>query len=340
MLIPRFLLSIILLLVLIFSVFPNPADSVGLERRGDKVYIVHRVETKETLFGISRRYKVPMSQILEVNPDAKKGLDIGQLILIPYVETTPLAQSGGIHVVKPSETLYFISKLYEVSVEDIKKWNNLERNELNVGQKLRIIKKAQNKVQKDTNKGGNWHIVKAGETLFAVSRQYDVTIDQLRKWNNLSSNRISVGQRIKVSEHADEVERATDVKDVTKDIIKSPEKIIRPPEEVVKVGEKKEIEVVRTTSSSYVRKVENGLAAMIQGSTENKKYLALHRTAEIGTIMQVRNEMNNRVVFVRVLGKLPDTGENNNILVRISKAAYERLGAIDKKFRVEISYVP
>jgi len=250
---------------LIFSVFPNPADSVGLERRGDKVYIVHRVETKETLFGISRRYKVPMSQILEVNPDAKKGLDIGQLILIPYVETTPLAQSGGIHLVKPSETLYFISKLYEVSVEDIKKWNNLERNELNVGQKLRIIKKAQNKVQKDTNKGGNWHIVKAGETLFAVSRQYDVTIDQLRKWNDLSNNRISVGQRIKVSEHADEVERATDVKDVTKDVIKSPEKIVRPPEKIVKVGEKRDTEVVRTTSSSYVRKVENGLAAMIQG---------------------------------------------------------------------------
>lgn len=340
MLIPRFLLSIILLLVLIFSVFPNPADSVGLERRGDKVYIVHRVETKETLFGISRRYKVPMSQILEVNPDAKKGLDIGQLILIPYVETTPLAQSGGIHVVKLSETLYFISKLYEVSVEDIKKWNNLERNALNVGQKLRIIKKAQNKVQKDTNKGGNWHIVKAGETLFAVSRQYDVTIDQLRKWNDLSNNSISVGQRIKVLEHADVVERATDVKDVTKDVIKSPEKIVRPPEKIVKVGEKRDTEVVRTTSSSYVRKVENGLAAMIQGSTENKKYLALHRTAEIGTIMQVRNEMNNRVVFVRVLGKLPDTGENNNILVRISKAAYERLGAIDKKFRVEISYVP
>jgi len=337
---PRFLLLIILLLVLISNVFPNPVDSVGLERRGDKVYIVHRVETKETLFGISRRYKVPMSQILEVNPNTKKGLEVGQLILVPYVETTPLAQSGGIHVVKPSETLYFISKLYEVSVEDIKKWNNLARNELNVGQKLRIIKKVQNKIKLGTNEGGNWHIVKAGETLFAVSRQYDVTIDQLREWNDLSNNSISVGQRIKVSEHADVVERATDVKDVTKDVIKSTKKIVRPPEKIVKVGEKRDTEVVRTTSTSYVRKVEDGLAAMIQGSTENKKYLALHRTAEIGTIMQVRNEMNNRVVFVRVLGKLPDTGDNDNILVRISKAAYERLGAIDRKFRVEISYVP
>jgi len=337
---PRFLLSIILLLVLISSVFSIPADSVGLERKGDKVYIVHRVETKETLFGISRRYKVPMSQILDVNPDAKKGLEIGQLILVPYVETIPLAKSGGIHVVKPSETLYFISKLYEVSVEDIKKWNNLVRNELNVGQKLRIIKEAQSKVKGDTNEGGNWHIVKAGETLFAVSRQYEVTIDQLRKWNDLNNNSISIGQRIKISGQTDVVERATDVKDVTKDVIKSPEKIVRPPEEVVKVGEKKDTEVVRTTSSSYVRKVEDGLAAMIQGSTENKKYLALHRTAEIGTIMQVRNEMNNRVVFVRVLGKLPDIGENDNILIRISKAAYERLRAIDQKFRVEISYVP
>ncbi len=336
---PRFPLLIILFLVFIFRVFPNPADSVGLERRGDKVYIVHRVETKETLFGISKRYKVPMSEILDVNPGTKKGLEVGQLILIPFVETMPLAQSGGIHVVKPSETLYFISKLYEVSVEDIKKWNNLARNELNVGQKLKIIKKVQNKV-KDDNKGGNWHIVKAGETLFSVSQQYDVTIDQLRGWNDLRDNSISIGQKIKVSEPEDLIGRATDVKDVTKDVIKTPEKIIRPPEKIVKVGEKRDTEVVRTTSSSYVRKVEDGLAAMILGSTENKKYLALHRTAEIGTIMQVRNEMNNLVVFVRVLGKLPDTGENENILVRISKAAYQRLGAIDKKFRVEISYVP
>ncbi len=336
----RFLSSIILLLALISSGFSNPADSVGLERKGDKVYIVHRVETKETLFGISRRYKVPMSSILDVNPDVKKGLDVGQMILVPYVETAPLAQTGGIHVVKPSETLYFISKLYEVSVEDIKKWNNLVRNELKLGQKLRIIKEGKSKVSDDSKEGGIWHIVKAGETLFAISRQYDITIDQLRKWNDLSNNSISVGQRLKVSEHTDIAERATDAKDVTKDVVKKPEIIVRPPEKIVKVGEKKDTEIVRTASSSYVRKVENGLAVMIQGSTENKKYLALHRTAETGTIMQVRNEMNNRVVFVRVLGKLPDTGENNNILVRISKAAYERLGAIDKKFRVEISYVP
>jgi len=66
----------------------------------------------------------------------------------------------------------------------------------------------------------------------------------------------------------------------------------------------------------------------------------MHRTAPIGTIMQVKNEMNNLTVFVRVIGKLPDTGENTNVTIRISKTAYDRLGAIDKRFPVEISYIP
>ena len=56
--------------------------------------------------------------------------------------------------------------------------------------------------------------------------------------------------------------------------------------------------------------------------------------------MRVKNEMNGQEVFVRVLGRLPDTGVNKNVLIKISKSAYERLGAIDPKFRVSISYIP
>ena len=82
------------------------------------------------------------------------------------------------------------------------------------------------------------------------------------------------------------------------------------------------------------------MAAVIDGNSDTKKYLALHRTAPIGTIMRVRNEMTNLSVFVRVVGKLPNTGANNNVLLRLSQAAQEALGALDGKFRVEVSYVP
>ena len=85
---------------------------------------------------------------------------------------------------------------------------------------------------------------------------------------------------------------------------------------------------------------ENGIAAVIDGTTDSKKYLALHPTAPVGTIMRVRNEMTKLSVFVRVVGQLPATGANNNILIRLSPAAQEALGALDNKFRVELSYVP
>ena len=77
---------------------------------------------------------------------------------------------------------------------------------------------------------------------------------------------------------------------------------------------------------------------MIEGTDGNRKYLALHRTAKAGAIIKVRNELNNREVFVRVVGPLPDTGVNDKIVIKISKSAYDRLGAIDPKFRVEITY--
>jgi hypothetical protein len=84
--------------------------------------------------------------------------------------------------------------------------------------------------------------------------------------------------------------------------------------------------------------IEGGLAELIEGTEGNRKYLALHRTAPMGTILKVRNEMNNREVFVRVMGKLPDTALTNKLIIKISKSAYDRLGAIDPRFRVEVTY--
>ena len=86
-------------------------------------------------------------------------------------------------------------------------------------------------------------------------------------------------------------------------------------------------------------KTEKNLQEAFAGESQaNRKYLALHRTAPMGTILKVRNEMNNREVFVRVMGKLPETAVNDKLVIKISKSAYDRLGAIDPRFRVEVTY--
>jgi len=81
------------------------------------------------------------------------------------------------------------------------------------------------------------------------------------------------------------------------------------------------------------------MAELIEGTEGNRKYLALHRTAPVGTILKIKNEMNNREVFVRVMGKLPEgAAADSKVVIRISKSAYDRLGAIDPRFRVQVTY--
>jgi rare lipoprotein A (peptidoglycan hydrolase) len=88
----------------------------------------------------------------------------------------------------------------------------------------------------------------------------------------------------------------------------------------------------------YTRVVETGFAEAIDGDGNSKKHLCLHKTAPIGSILQVRNEMNGQSVFVKVVGKLPETGSNEKLIIRISRQAYDRLMATGKRFPVEVSY--
>lgn len=84
---------------------------------------------------------------------------------------------------------------------------------------------------------------------------------------------------------------------------------------------------------------ENGVASWIQDDDINpNKYYALHRTAPIGTIVKVTNKMNKKYVFVKVVGSLPDTGDNTDLVIKISKASAEKLGVRDSRFQSELSY--
>ncbi|MBX2947316.1 MAG: LysM peptidoglycan-binding domain-containing protein [Cyclobacteriaceae bacterium] len=333
------------LLVITGLSFFNPrADSIGIETINGKTFIVHQVSEKETLYAISRRYGVTVNQILEFNKTADAGLEIGQILKVPYVPKPKVAKGTTLHKVAERETLFSISKIYGVTVDELKQWNNLSDNTLALGQELVI---------KSTNTTNNVlssppdlqpkslrlvHTVAEKETLFSISRQYGVTVQQLKEWNNLTTEALHIGQTLflthpvysgeeKVTKIQTEVTPPTQVPEV-----KQPE---------VRVTSVEEKSPVITISESVTNKDEvkqSGIAELIDGTEANRKYLALHRTAPVGTILKVRNEMNNREVFVRVVGKLPDTALTDKLIIKISKSAYDRLGAIDPRFRVEVTY--
>lgn len=311
-----------------------------METINGKPFVVHKVDQGETLYSISKRYGVTVDQVLEHNSTADAGLEIGQILKVPYVPRAPRKQSNGnTHIVAEKETLFSISRQYGITVDELKQWNNLTDNALALGQELVIKKKNTLAVSPplEMKSSRTVHTVTAKETMFSITRQYGITVDQLRQWNNLTTDELKIGQTLYV---AQPVYNQTQTTITTPAVVTqtAPVQIQTPPPVVVTP-----IEAVPTIKiSEGVRGsdeiIESGLAELIEGTEGNRKYLALHRTAPVGTILRIKNEMNSREVFVRVMGKLPDTGLTDKLVIKISKSAYDRLGAIDSRFRVEVTY--
>jgi LysM repeat protein len=290
------------------------------------MFVIHQVGEKETLYGLSRRYGVTVARVLEFNPTADGGLEVGQILKIPYTPRTRVQTAAGtIHKVQPKETLYAISKMYDVSVDEIKAWNNLKENALSTGQELLIKKGAGASTIRPTEQKSltGTHTVGAGETLYSISRLYNISVEQLKAWNGIQGSDLKLGQLLVVTQpmyKGDDPNRDKSV-------------VVAPQDQVTQAP----IKISETVAGTdEVR--EAGLAELIEGTEGNRKYLALHRTAKTGSILKVKNELNNREVFVRVAGPLPNTGVNDKLVIKISKSAYDRLGAIDPKFRVEVTY--
>ena len=111
------------------------------------------------------------------------------------------------HKVKRGEFLNKIADKYDVTMMDIKKWNNKKSSKVLVGEKLIVYVKVTKKVNANSlaakssseNIKGQIHTVRQGDTLWNISQKYDgVTIDDIKRWNKISGNTVKVGQKIKI----------------------------------------------------------------------------------------------------------------------------------------------
>ena len=80
-------------------------------------------------------------------------------------------------------------------------------------------------------------------------------------------------------------------------------------------------------------------ASIIKTQNKSDKHVALHREAPIGSLVKVRNEATGASVLVKVIGTLPEIGENHGVMIRVSPAAFVKLQPKDNRLRAEISYM-
>jgi LysM repeat protein len=184
----------------------------------------HKVEPKETLFGIEKEYGVSDEALKKANPDLEKlGLQIGQTLVIPSNSGTkavaPTTEKVVYHEVLPKETKYSIAKLYGITIEGLEKKNPEIIPNLPIGYKLLIKGTAPkvNKVvevepKKESPKPAPSKVfskinyidyeVKPKETLYSLSKMSGLSQEELVKLNPALSNGVEIGMILKVPESA------------------------------------------------------------------------------------------------------------------------------------------
>ena len=138
-----------------FGVSAHPMDSIGVEIENGQKIIIHRLKAKETYFGLSRQYNIPVKNIITSNNN--KPLKVGDTVRIPTTSSTTnvlatttaattspqpapalAPQEYTTYKVSKGETLYTISKRFVISIESIKRANELVNDTLKEGTLLKI----------------------------------------------------------------------------------------------------------------------------------------------------------------------------------------------------------
>lgn len=177
---------------------PTPIDPPVEQPEEATIYIVR---SGDTLWAISRRYGVTVNQIKQWNHLSSNFLSIGQRLNIgspttpPSPTPTPPPTGETFYTVRSGDNLWKIATRYGVTVAHLKEWNALSTDFLRIGQRLIVTGEATPTPPPTTTR----YTVRSGDTLWAISRRYGVTVNQLMNWNKLTSSFLSIGQRLNVN---------------------------------------------------------------------------------------------------------------------------------------------
>ncbi|AKP50362.1 Peptidoglycan-binding lysin domain-containing protein [Cyclobacterium amurskyense] len=291
---------------------------------------VHHVTPGETLFSIAKSYNISMEKLMEANALKGTDLSVGQALIIEGIEQleAPVVEKK---VEKPVEATPQTVAVAAEKINTKKKQPKEKVEKVKTEEAPAPVPASPSTAptSPSVSTTGNWisHQVVQGETLFAIARKYEANVEDIIKWNGLSSNNLSVGQTLKVGRETNANIPVTQLPGNNKPSAElTNSESATPPTKNI------------STSTAFKNVTESGQAEVIEGTGNHKKFLVLHRNAPVGTIMRVRNEENDVTVFARVVGVLPETGDNNKLLIKLSKAAFDQLKAVNSRFRVEVSY--
>lgn len=307
------------------------------------------------------------------------------LPVLALAQNTKSIKPVRMHTVGPKESISSIGRIYEVNGRVLANYNDIDYDKgLMVGQVLKIppkgttIDQVAQPVKAETpktqppvvkvetkpvvktepnNETGSpiYHTVGKKETLFHITTLYPgISVDDLKKWNNLTGDGVNEGVKLIVgySKGAAEtkmvpVEKAEKEKPVVVKETENKESKKTAPvqtQPVIQTGKDFKGGVFKTvyeSQNSNGEPVDQQGAAGVFKSTSgwtDGKYYCLFNNAVPGTIIKITNTENEKFVFAKVLDAIPDIKQNNGLLICISNAAATELGSAEGNFNCALKY--
>lgn len=296
----------------------------------DGILIEHTVQKKENLGMLAKKYSTTVEEIKKLNNLKTINLSIGQVLKMPANEGTETTETVTPATVTPTAVVVAQQpvKIEKTVPADTKKKEEIL---IPIFPKKQQQAASQNPpaavtVPTDSSEDFIEHTVASNETLYSIATRYKLSMDQVKAKNNLTGYSLRVGQKLLIKgqypqKPAPSANRQSENPVDTLNSIKNPS--------------------LRLPASRY------GLNQMDEKGTgiwiadpdlDPSKMLVLHRSAPIGTVMKITNPMSNRSTFAKVVGKFTENESTKDVIIVMTKAVADALGAIDKRFFCNLTY--
>ena len=376
--------KILLLIVSLFTFSSSFAaafkDSIGVKNNDGKKMVVFKIKSGDTYYSIGHRYNIKPAVLMKFNGAKKETLSLGKIIYVPT--DIPFKKSKK----ESSESVAKETKKTKVPEHETKKEKKArlareakeereaarhkhkeqaetpekpERQEqpeqapvaVNVQlPQQQPVQQAQQPVQQD-NTPPTQYKVGAGETLYSIAKRFGTTVDQVTKFNKLTSTNLQPGQVLLIPNGpAVNTQTVAQVQQTVQTVTQQQQAVSADTQRVVASQDSnlKNATILKDSAERHINnpnkfgiyeKDEKGAATWIDDpSLDPNKKLVLHRTAPIGTVIKITNPLTNRTTFAKVVGRFTDTESTKDVIIVMTKNVADALGALDKRFHVNISY--
>ena len=352
--------KILLLTVSLFtfsaSLFANPLiDSIGVKNNDGKKMVLFKVKAGDTYYSIGRRYNIKPAVLMKFNGAKKETLSLGKIVEVPTdmpfkkgkskekaVAEAPVKETKKekkARLAREEKEALAEKKHHhkEQAAEESAPAETPQAIAVQTPAPVHVQQQApQQPVQQDSTPPTQYK-VSAGETLYSIAKRFNTSVDNITKLNSLTSTNLSPGQVILVRPATPQQPAPAPQSALNTD---TQSLVVKRDSNLASTIAKDSAERhLNANKFGLYEKNEKGVATWIDDpSLDPNKKLVLHRTAPIGTVIKITNPMTNRTTFAKVVGRFTDSESTKDVIIVMTKNVADSLGALDKRFHVNISY--